>query len=399
MKKILFLIHNMQLGGAQKSLISFLNCLEKMNMADQYELHLMPIDPTGSFMEQVPQCVRVVQPPVELRWLGTKLSAQLIMQHFSIRALMGEIRWKWKKLCKNHKDGLNLQQRLWACWRDTVPCLKEEYDVAISYMDGVPNYYVMDKVNAGKKILWFHSEYRKQGYDPEFDTDYFRNCHGLITISQNCRSCLVREFQSMESKIHVLENISSADDVIHRSSVPADTEFDAVSGWKLLSVGRLNPEKGFDLAIETAAVLNKSGLEFLWLIVGEGAQRSALQEKIDGLGLQNRIRLIGARDNPYVYMARCDILVQPSRWEGKSIVLDEAKILSKCIVSTNYTTVFDSLEHGRTGWVVDMTPDAMAEGILKLCADDKLRQSLCDCLRNQPKGNEEQLRRYIELMF
>jgi glycosyltransferase involved in cell wall biosynthesis len=124
-----------------------------------------------------------------------------------------------------------------------------------------------------------------------------------------------------------------------------------------------------------------------------------LQEKIDGLGLQNRIRLIGARDNPYVYMARCDILVQPSRWEGKSIVLDEAKILSKCIVSTNYTTVFDSLEHGRTGWVVDMTPDAMAEGIMKLCADDKLRQSLCDCLRNQPKGNEEQLRRYIELMF
>ena len=109
--------------------------------------------------------------------------------------------------------------------------------------------------------------------------------------------------------------------------------------------------------------------------------------------------LLGSRENPYPYMKQCDILVQPSRVEGKSIVLDEAKILEKPIVATKYTSVVDSLTHGVTGWIVDMTPEAVARGIADLRQNPQLCQKLRDNLQALPKEDTALLDRYVKIMF
>lgn len=399
MKKVLIVIHDMRIGGAQKSLVSFLQCLTASQMGKEYEISLMVIDPNGPFLKQIPESVKLISPPKPLRWLGSAFGKELLLHHFSFGSLWGECCWLIRKKLKRLPKAYNLQQKLWHSWKSRIPVNRKEYDVAISYIDGVPNYYVVEKVLAKKKVLWVHNEYEKLGYCPDYDKSYYEQADGIVTISEKCRQSLIQAFPAQQEQVHILENISSASDIIGKSRQGECPEFADSTGVKLLSVGRLNPQKGYDLAISAAKLLQEQGVDFLWLVLGDGPDREVLQQKIDDCGLQSRFRLLGSRENPYTYMQCCDLLVQSSRFEGKSVVLDEARVLSKAAVVTNYATVRDSVEHGKTGWITEMTPEDLAEGILLLCRDKALRADIEEYLQNLPKGNEAELHQYLRIMM
>lgn len=398
MKKILIVIHDMKIGGAQKSLLSFLKCLMTSEYATEYEVHLMMMHPEGSFCTQIPTQVKVIAPPAELLWMSSHLNAGLFRRSFSWEGLLGEVRWILGKRLRLLAYELNNSQKMWECWKNLIPQNPEYYDVAVSYIDGTPNYYVMDKINAGKKILWFHSEYQKHGYCSQYDRSFLEKSDGIVTISEKCRGCILEVFPELSSKISVLENITVYKDLLIKSKENC-SEFADSSKLKLLTVGRLHPMKGIDLAIEAAKQLKSRGVPFVWLVVGEGTERGELQKQIEAAEIADCFRLIGLRDNPYSYMAKCDILVQPSRVEGKSIVLDEAKMLLKPIVATDYRTVKDSIDHGENGWIVEMSGQALCEGIVYVYRDAQLRQKIAMNLQKKQKGNEEELNRYIDVMF
>lgn len=399
MKKILIVISDMKMGGAQRSLLSFLKCLHSAPQMAQYQVDIMVADPAGGFYSQIPKEFHQIQPPVELRWLGTAFSKALLTKHFSVKCVLTEMKWLLKKRLGQFPKQWNVQQKLWDCWKDTVPGLPGHYDVAVSYIDGYPNYYVMDKVQAEKKVLWIHNEYQKLAYDPVYDRPYYEKADSLITISPKCRQCILQEYPSLEEKVHILENITVPAEVLEKSRQGECSEFAGFEGLKLLSVGRLNAQKGYDLAIESANILRARKVSFLWLVLGEGPERQALQQQIDSNGLSDCFRLLGNRNNPYAYMAGCDILVQSSRFEGKSVVLDEAKILCKPIVVTDYTTAKDAISHGETGWITPMTAQGIGEGICRLYQDAGLKNRIVENLNALPKGNEAELSGYLEKMF
>ena len=399
MKKILIVIHDMRIGGAQKSLLSLLQSLDAAGKCGAYDIHVLPLNPTGEFLSQIPAGVTVDMSDNTLRWLGQHMSRELLTKHFSLRGLIGEGLWLLRKLLKGFPKGLNLAQRVWHSWRGIIPVRRDAYDVAIAYMDGAPAYYVMDKVQADKKVIWLHSDYQKQGYDPAFDARFYRECDAAVTVSAECLETLRRAHPEQADKLHVLENISSYALVKARSGEDTAPEFDDAQGMKLLSVGRLHPQKGMDIAVEAARCLKEQGVSFRWLIVGEGTERPALEKKIAEYCLGNQLFLLGSRLNPYAYMAKCDILIQPSRIEGKSIVLDEAKMLCVPIVATRYPTVGDAIRHGENGWVVDMNGEAVAEGILRMRQDEALRAEIIRNLENAPMGNDALLTKYSETML
>ncbi|MBE5802804.1 MAG: glycosyltransferase [Clostridiales bacterium] len=399
MKKILIVIYNMHIGGAQKSLLSFLQSLAADGRQDQYDVHVLALNPEGEFLSQIPAGIHVDKPANVLRWMGGKLKAGLALHHFSLRGVIGELRWLMDRWLRGKKQPQNDAQRLWQVWGPVVPQCKEHYDVAISYIDGTTSYYVMDKVAADKKVLWLHSDYRKQEYDPAFDDPYYQACDIIVTVSAECRESIRQALPQHGEKMHVLENISSFQAVEAASREGSCPEYRDAQGLKLLSVGRLHEQKGMDIAVEAAKHLKESGTRFCWLVVGEGSERRRLEEMIEAYGLTDCFRLIGARQNPYIYMRECDILVQPSRIEGKSIALDETKMLLKPIVATRYPTVGDAITHGVTGWVTDMNGEALSQGIVQVAQDEELRMRLVAALEQLPKGNEEELQKYIELMF
>ncbi|MBQ8909920.1 MAG: glycosyltransferase [Oscillospiraceae bacterium] len=323
----------------------------------------------------------------------------ILRKHFSWKCIFTEMKWVLKNSLKAFPKKWSRQQRLWECWKRTIPAYAEHYDVAVSYLEGYSSYYVMEKVSANKKVLWVHSEYQKLRYDPFYDKPYYEKADGIITISEKCKQCILQEFPQCREKVFVLPNITIPHDVLRNSTQGECREFTQEHSLKLLTVARLHPLKGVDIAIEAAKELKKEGIGFCWLVVGDGPERGKLQQQITDQKLNDCFFLLGSRENPYVYMKNCDILVQPSRVEGKSIVLDEAKILCKPIVATNYTTVEDSVVHGETGWIVDMTPKAVAQGILHLWRKASLREQMSNNLMALPKSDETLLQQYINVMF
>lgn len=399
MKKILIVIYDMRIGGAQKSLLSFLQALSAAGKSEEYEVYVMPMNPVGTFLDQIPADIRVVRPPNILRWLGCRLSGKLLTKHFSLRGLLGEAMWILRSKLKLLPRSLNIPQKLWRVWKPFVPACREAYDVAVSYIDGTASYYVMDKVVAKKKVLWLHSDYQKQGYDPAFDAPYYQACDAVVTVSVECRETIRQALPEIDDKLHVLENISSWQTVLDRSREGTCPEYGDADGLKLLCVGRLHEQKGMDIAVEAARCLKVKDVRFRWLVVGDGSERAKLERMIAAYDLVDCFQLIGSRENPYIYMRECDILVQPSRIEGKSIVLDEAKMLCKPIVAAAYPTVRDAIIHGETGLVAEINGEAIAEAILRMQEDDVLRGEIIHRLGQLCKGNEDEMRRYIEIMF
>ena len=131
--------------------------------------------------------------------------------------------------------------------------------------------------------------------------------------------------------------------------------------------------------------------------LGEGELRQSLTEKIKEYDLTDQVKLVGIKPNPYPYIANCDVFVQSSIYEGKSIVLDEAKILCKPIVITNYVTAPNSIESGKNGLIVGMTSDELARGVASYFENEELRKQVVEQLRNEQNSNDAEIEKYIAL--
>ena len=105
---------------------------------------------------------------------------------------------------------------------------------------------------------------------------------------------------------------------------------------------------------------------------------------------KDKFFLLGAKTNPYPYIKDADIYVQPSRFEGKSVALDEVKALAKPIVVTNFSTVYDQFIDGETALVSKMDPFDIADKIELLIKNESLRHELVENLKKENVGNEEQ---------
>ncbi|WP_028241928.1 glycosyltransferase [Pseudobutyrivibrio ruminis] len=399
MKEVFIIITDMGSGGAQKSLLSFFQALERTGKTNDYNIDLVVVNPKGIFMNQIPDYVNVIQAQKTLAWMGVESGDEYLKNNFSLLGLYGKIKFGINKKFNPWYTKLNSEQKLWASWNTLIPNVKKKYDIAISYLNGYPNYYVIDKVQANKKVLWIHNEYQKLKYNINYDEIYYNKCDEIITISKECLDSFTEIFPQHKNKISVLENISLSSDIIDKSKSFVPEEFENYAGLKLLSIGRLNEQKGFDFAIEAAKILLDKGMDFKWLILGEGPDRKKLESLINEKGIEKCFLLLGIKDNPYPYIRYTDIFLQTSRFEGKSIVLDEAKILLKPIVVTNYPTVYDSIENGITGTIVNMDGNEIAEAVIDIENNSEKAEQYIENLKKMNSGNESEIQKYMSIML
>lgn len=390
-KSILFVIGSLQSGGAEKSLVSLLNALPK----DKYAIDLILKSKDDFFFPQVPVNVHIIKPCTA--WCCLSESPT----HFRFYLKTG-MNWWIKKIirwqfAKRNQKYYSLQD-LWRRWKADMVSPTKSYDVAIGYSFGFPNYYVIDCVKAKKKLLWGHSDYDRIDYTACFDSFYFKMADNVITISEICRSHLIKNFpQLKKSKFIVLENISNGDMIRKMSQQSIDDEvFNNCQNKRIVSVGRLAAVKNYSLALRAAAILRKN-MDFTWFIIGEGSLRSELEKERNWLGLQNEVHFLGVKKNPYYYMAKSDCFVMSSTYEGKSIAIDEAKILRKPIVSTNYPTVSDNIVSEVNGLITELNAESLASGIYRMLTDDNLRNYITENLNKEKTDNTEEVEKYMAL--
>lgn len=164
------------------------------------------------------------------------------------------------------------------------------------------------------------------------------------------------------------------------ASLPANiaTAARCSDGRTIGAVGRLVPQKGFDLLIDAFARIADQVADWHLVIWGEGVERGALEAQIARLRLGARISLPGVTTQPGEWIARSDLFVLSSRFEGWGIVVGEAMAAGLPVVSFDCEWgPAEMIEDGKTGVLVrNGDVDALATAMSALCGDDALRALL-----------------------
>lgn len=350
-KTILILIDSLACGGAEKSLISLLPFLAERN----YEITIMVVSKGGLFEQYVPK-------NVNLKTFQYKPTL--------IRHLFFSIVHRLKKGCKVHGAEL-----YWHYVGQYLPSIKEEYDVAIAYQQGFPTFYIAEKVKAKRKLCWINVDINDAGYSPKFCRPFYEKFDRIVAVSEILKNEIVLPYYCKDSS-RVLTCLDILNESMIRRMANEFVPFNNERQWNIVTVGRLAKQKGYDLAIGAAKILKDKGIDFAWHFVGGGVLFNKLQEEIKENGLQDYVILEGEQLNPYPFMKSADIYVQTSKFEGFGLTIGEAKILGRPIVSTNFPVVYNQITDGVNGLVVGMTPNTIADGILKLITDGNLRKKL-----------------------
>ncbi|GAF66991.1 putative glycosyltransferase [Bacillus sp. TS-2] len=395
-KNLLFIIPSLTVGGGERSLVNLLSVLEWRH----YQVDLLLLHQEGTFVEYLPKEVNVLPLPDCFRTFSLPFSQSIISFIRKGKHSFAFDRFKFMLLNRSHLNTSQKEQKGWKYISKSLDILDKEYDVAIGYLEKTATYYCVDKVKAKKKIGWVHTDYNKLGAEQSFDLSYFKKLTHIVTVSEKCASILAQSFPTEKEKINVIYNINSPF-MIHKAAnqkVSVKKTKNETFGKTIVSVGRLHKEKGFEMVIEASRLLVEKGYVFKWKIIGDGPENSSLQKLINKHQLEDYVQLMGLQANPYPFIKQADIYAQTSKYEGKSIAIDEAKILFKPILVTNFETASDQITHERTGLIVEMNPVAIAIGIERLMNEPELSKSFIHFLQKEPDSIKGELAKFYELI-
>ena len=381
----------MRIGGAEKSLVNLLNLID----LNEYDVNLLMFKPEGDLLQQIPSGVHILETEPSL-FYAYKCDKNVFSHKSGIRSEM--LRIFSTGICKILYGDCARQKRWTKFYKALLPKLDSEYDVAIGSLEGDASYYVIDKVNAKRKILWVHSNFDniKKNEDVSVYKEYFREADKVVSISDKCVQVLQDNYPDMRNKFVFLPNLTSSVVLKNTAKAAIDEKF-LKDIFNIVSVGRLTEAKGFDMAIDALKILKERKVPVHWWIVGDGELRECLEKQVRSNGVEQYLTFLGSKSNPYPYMNNADLIVQTSRWEGKSVVLDEAKILGKPILATAYATVKDQVENGKEGVIVEMNAESIAKGIECLVEDESVLNRIRNYLMARDYGNQSEIVKYYKL--
>ena len=389
-KNLVFVIPSLDAGGAEKSLVNLLNTIDY----SLYDVDLVLFHNRGTFLSLLPKEVVVVTLNSNYIIFTKGLPTSILGFLKKIRLDLAWNRVLFFLKNKFIKDKAIAEQSSWQNCKPAIENLPKQYDAAIGFLEKSSIYFTLDKIKATKKIGWIHTNYSNSGMKASFDLNYFKKLDALVTVSPDCASDLKNNFPTIKDKIHTIFNIISTKTILALASESTKE----LKETTIVTIARLSPEKGCDLAVEAAKILKERKVNFQWLVIGEGSERSSLEAKIKDYQLEDYFQLIGLYQNPYPFIKAAKLYVQPSRYEGKSMAIEEAKILQKPIIITNYLTAKDQIEPNVTGIIAEINAKSIADAIESLLSNDALQMQLMQNLSTQNFGTEEELIKLYHLI-
>lgn len=388
-KRLLFAIDSLTIGGAEKSLVTLLNLLDY----SRYEVDLQLFSFHGVLMQFLPKEVNLLPPLRYTEFLSWPIWKQIMHPLM----LLARLRYSFMI----HRENLGHSDKARCYWQSVCRCIPmttKEYDVAIGYGQNIPTFYVADKVRAPKKCVWVNCIFHLQSVNQQFQWPYYDKADGIAIVSEDAMLHFQKVYPDLKDKMHVIDDLYDASMIQRMSKLPSDKPIEK-STPVIMTAGRLNkPQKGYDLALETAKILRDRGIQFRWYAIGDGPYRSEMERYIEENQLQNQFILLGFTANPYSYMRQCDIYVQTSRHEGFGLTIAEARILNRPVVCTNFEACTMQMIDGKNGLITSFEPDDIADAIERLMNDKQLYQKIQDYLKSEKKGNVEEIEKFYRLI-
>lgn len=399
MKKILFVINTMGRAGAEMALLELLRALKQKDV----ELSLYVLTGQGEMIDKLPEGVTLLNKNYqnvsvlssEGKKLLAKSSLKALLKRGNCIRLLPYMLKNLIPMLKNKK--LLPDKLLWRCFSDAAPRFNEEYDLAVAYIEGGSTYYVMDHVKAKKKVAFFHVDYNMAGYTRALDKECYLKYDAIFPISNEVKESFLQTYPECDGFTQVFHNLINKDRILEMSKQKGGFT-DDYDGVRILTVGRLTAQKDFAQSIEAMKLLKEQGVKARWYILGDGEQRDTLEKIIDKLDLKEEFLLSGVVDNPYPYMLQTDIYVHATRFEGKSIAIQEAQVLGCPILVSNCSGNREQVIHGVDGLICELTPQDICNGVLELLSDIEKAKAYGREASKRHMGSDKELDKLLALI-
>ena len=385
MKKILFGITSLTLGGAERVLVDLSNRLSK-----DYDITIFTIYDNGILKNQLNDNVKVIS-------LYNKEFKQF-----------------------NKLQRLIISFKILFC--DRPP---EGYDTYVAFLEGPITRLFSKEINKKKnnknlgvaqtsqtiainnnsderlvdevKIAWVHNDISKvfgNGFASKikmyFDKKVYQKFNKIVFVSKENQDDFNKVYGNRFDET-IIRNYLDYNKVIEKSEEQIELPYDK-NDINLLTVCRLEEQKAIDRFVKIHARLEKEGIHCKVYVVGNGSQRYNIQRLIDKLKETECFYLLGAKENPYPYIKKCDYFCLLSYYEGYGMVLDEAKILNKPIIITD-TAAKESIENYDKAIVLKNTEEGIFDGLKQILGYDLENESIT---KKQEKKYIEKVKKYYD---
>lgn len=377
MRNVLIVSHTMEIGGAEKALLGMLSTFDYT----KYNVDLFLYHHEGELMQFIPKQVNLL--PENKSYASLAKPIKEVLKNRAFGTLIGRYMGKnaaTEYIVKNRiKDGsyvyIDYSHRFTEMFMPKIS--DKQYDAVISFL--TPHYFAAKKVKAKKRIAWIHTDYSYIDIDVVSELDMWSRYDTIVSISEKVTQAFLEKFPELEDRIVLVENIHPADFIKEQAE-----EFDVSAEMpddgfiKFLSVGRYAHPKNFDNVPDICSRLDN----VKWYIIGYGPDEELIKKKIAEAGMEERVILLGKKVNPYPYFKACDFYVQPSRYEGNAVTVNEALILGKKVAITNYATAESQIDNGVDGIIVPLKNEKCAAALNEFIKDTALQEKIVNNVIN-----------------
>ena len=399
MKKVLFVINTLGCAGAETALIELLKSLDEK----EYELSLYVLMGQGEMIDKIPENVKLLNDHYCKDSVLSKQGKQAMMKtvwrsFWENGNVFGKFAYIVRTFSAMRRTGkFQPDKILWRVISDGSPRFEETYDLAVAYLEGGSTYYVADHVKAKKKAAFIHIDYESSGYTKGMDRNCFDKMDRIFTVSDEVKKHFLNVYPKYQDKVKVFHNIINQDEI--RRKAEEETGFeDHFDGVRLLTVGRLTYQKAYDIAIDAMKLIKDRGYKVRWYILGEGSERPALEKKVKELGLEKEFLMPGAASDPFPYYKQADIYVHATRFEGKSIAIQEAQTLGCAIIASDCNGNREQIVQGKDGLLCQLDPESIAEAVISLVEDRDKRIRLGNAAKEKDIVRKGEIKLLLELM-
>lgn len=333
MKKILFGITSLTIGGAERVLVDIANKLQ-----NEFDITIFTIYANGDFEKD-------------------------LNKNIKLKSLYNK---QYKDLNKIEKILIPLKILFFKNYI-YAKHIKDEYDAEISFLEGPATRLFSTKNKNTKKVAWIHNDIScvfgsgiKAKIKKVLDKRLYNKFQELVFVSKDNLEKFKEQYKT-STNTRVIYNYIDAKRVIEKSEEKIDFQFDKNS-TNLVTVARLVEQKAIDRFIDVHYKLIQEGQKHNVYVIGDGPLKEQLQEKIQKLNLSKTFHLIGKKQNPYPYIKQADYFCLFSNFEGYGMVLDEAKILNKKILITN-TAAREAVENYKGAMIFENTEAGILNGL------------------------------------
>ncbi len=338
MKKIIFGITGLTLGGAERVLVDISN-----RLVEKYDVTIFTIYANGELEEELDKRVH------RISLYDFKYSQ---LQGMKKKIIPLKVLFNKKKIFNKYIDN-------------------EEYFTQIAFLEGpVTRIFSVKSKNGANKIAWLHNDMSKvfgKGIKSKIkrviDRNIYEKYDTLAFVSIDNLDKFNKLYDDMDLPHEtVINNYINSERILKLAKEPIEDVFKK-EDVNIVQVSRLVEQKAIDRLIRVHSKLIKKGFKHKIFIVGDGPLKEKLVKQIEELGIKDSFILLGAKQNPYPYIQNADYFGLFSNFEGYPMVIEEAKILRKYILATNTATREALINYSKFSQIVDNNEEGIEQAI------------------------------------